>query len=86
MPENLRDTIEEVCSGVLKKMNLSEDQMWETSKRLSEYMMSEKSKTELEKVKAFAKDRAPEDLEKIYHKIFLLGYNSGVADEQRRRR
>ena len=87
--DNLRDTIEEVieevCTKVLKDMNMTEEQMMQAAIRLSEYTMSVRSKAELEKVKEFAKSGVPEDLMNTYHMIFLSGYQCGTSDEQRKR-
>jgi len=80
MAGNLRDTIEEVCSRVLKDMNMTEDQMWAASLKLAEYIMSEKSKKQLEAIKEQAKTGTPEDLEKMYHMCFLAGYQCGMSD------
>jgi len=84
--ETIRDTIENVCKKVFASMNLTEDQMWEASVRMSEYMMSESSKETLAKIKEDAKKGVPEDLEKAYHIAFLAGYNCGMTDEQKKRR
>jgi hypothetical protein len=87
---NLKDAIEETCSKVLKDMNMTEEQMIAASARLTEWLLSEKSKNTLGTVKELAKKGLPGNintayLAEIYHQIFMLGYQCGMADEQRKR-
>jgi hypothetical protein len=84
MADNLRDSIEEVCSKVLKEMNMTEEQMLELALKLAEATMSAKSKAQLEEIKAEADKGTPDDLETMYHMCFLSGYQCGMADEQRK--
>jgi hypothetical protein len=86
---NLKDAIEETCSKVLKDMNMTEEQMI-ASARLTEWLLSVKSKNTLGTVKELAKKGLPGNintayLAEIYHQIFMLGYQCGMADEQRKR-
>jgi len=84
MSDSIRDTIEEVCAKVFKDMNLTEEQMWATAVRLSEHMMSGRSKIELQKIQDEAKNGVPDDLAQAYHICFLAGYQCGIDDTRRK--
>lgn len=82
--ETLRSIIEEECQKVLAALNMTPEQMWETSMRLAEISMSAESKLMLSSVKADAAKGTPDDLEKMYYQIFVAGYSCGQADEQKK--